>query len=92
METPDRGRYKKLRQDVNLLERELKDEVGHKKARFQKLKEKYRVNRKGLKTVIEKLRQRMIAKSAKIKRYEQRIDQFRQNKLFSVDQKNIIKT
>ena len=33
---------------------------------------------KGLKTVIEELKQRMLAKSAKVKRYEQRIEQFRQ--------------
>ena len=31
----------------------------------------------------------MIAKSAKIKRYEQRITQFRQNRMFYIDQKKI---
>ena len=53
------------------------------------LQEKYRVNSKGIKTVIEELKQRMIAKSAKIKRYEQRINQFRQNRMFYIDQKII---
>ena len=31
----------------------------------------------------------MLAKSAKVRRFEQRIEQFRQNRLFSVDQKRI---
>ena len=35
---------------------------------------KYRDKKKGLKTVIEDLKQRMLAKSAKVKRYEQRIE------------------
>ena len=39
--------------------------------------------------MIEELKQRMIAKSAKIRRFEQRIEQFRQNRLFEVDQKRI---
>ena len=72
------GDIKKLRQDVNLLTRKLKGELGSKKKqKIKKLYEKYRVKRKGLKTVIEELKQRMLAKSAKVKRYEQRIDQFR---------------
>ena len=31
----------------------------------------------------------MLAKSEKVKRYEQRIEQFRQNKIFDLDQKKI---
>ena len=41
--------------------------------------------------MIDELKRRMIAKSAKIKRYEQIIDQFRQNKIFSVGRKKIYK-
>ena len=51
------GNIKKLRQDINLLTRDLKGELGSKKK--QKMKElykKYRVKRKGLKTVIEELK------------------------------------
>ena len=57
---------KKLRQDVNLLTRDLKGELGSKKK--QKMKElygKYRIKKKGLKTVIEELKQRMLAKVQK---------------------------
>ena len=56
---------------------------------MKELYEKYRVKKKGLKTVIEELKQRMLANSAKVKRYEQRIEQFRQNRIFDVDQKTI---
>ena len=44
---------------------------------MKELYEKYRVKEKGLKTVMEELKQRMLTKSAKVKRYEERIEQFR---------------
>ena len=49
---------------------------------MKELYEKYRVKRKGLKTVIEELKQRMLEKSTKVKRYDQRIEKFRQNRIF----------
>ena len=67
------GDIKKLRQDVNLLTRDLKGELGSKKK--QKMKElygKYRVKKKELKTVIEELIQRMLAKSATEKEREKK--------------------
>ena len=57
--------------------------------KLQKLEEKYRVKNKGIKTVIEELKQRMIAKSEKIKRFDQRINQFRINRMFLNDQKKV---
>ena len=76
---------KKLRQVINLLTRDLKGELGlKKKQKMKELYEKYRVKKKGLKTVIEELKQRMLAK-----RYEQRIEKFRQNKIFDLNQKTI---
>ena len=84
------GDIKKLRQDVNLLTKDLKGELGLKKnQKMKELYEKYRVESKGLKTVIEELKQRMLAKRTKVKRYEQRIEQFRQNSVFDVNQKKI---
>ena len=56
---------------------------------MKELYEKYSVKKKGLKTAIEELKQRMKAKSAEVKRYEQRIEQFRQNRVFDLDQKKI---
>ena len=84
------GDIKRLRQEVNFLEREVKRELGLKKKRkLSELNERHRVKRKGLKTVIEELKQRMLAKSAKVRRYQQRIEQFRQNRIFDFDQKKV---
>ena len=41
--------------------------------------------------VIEELKQKFITKKTKVKRYEQRISQFRQNQLFQVNQKQVYK-
>ena len=57
--------------------------------RLNDVKEKHRAKSKAIKTVIEELRQRMMAKSSKIKRCEQRITQFRQNRMLYIDQKKI---
>ena len=39
------------------------------------------------KTQIEELKQRMLAKSAKVRRYQQIIERFIQNRIFDFDQK-----
>ena len=49
------------------------------------------MKKKGINLVIEKLKQRLIAKKTKDKRYEQRISQFRQNKIFHANQKQVYK-
>ena len=80
------GDIKRLRQEVNFLEREVKGELGLKqKRKLSELNERYRVKRKELKAVIEELKERMPAKSAKVRRYQQRIEQFRQNRIFDFD-------
>ena len=58
---------KRLRQEVNFLEREIRGELGLKRKR--KLSELNERVKKRLKTVIEEPKQRMIAKSAKVRRY-----------------------
>ena len=84
------GDIKQLKKDINLLERVKKGAMGsQKEAKAKLLQEKYRVKKKGLTTVIEELKQRILAKSAKIKRYNQRIDQYRLNRLFKIDQKKV---
>ena len=45
------------------------------------------MKKKGINLLNEELKQRFIAKKVKVKRYEQRISQFRQNQLFQVNQK-----
>ena len=81
---------KQLKKDINILERVKKGQTDARKEGMTKLvEEKYGVKRKGLTTVIEELKQRILAKAAKISRYEQRIQQYRINRLFKVDQKKV---
>ena len=78
---------KTIRKNGWLSEFEL--EAKKSKRKLSELNERYRVKRKGLKTVTEELQQKMLAKSAKVRRYQQRIDEFRQNRIFDFDQKKM---
>ena len=49
------------------------------------------MKKKGINLIIEELKQRLIAKKAKVKRFEQIISQFRQNQLFQINQKQVYK-
>ena len=49
------------------------------------------MKKKEINLVIEELKQRLVAKKVKFKRYEQRISQLRQNQLFQVNQKQVYK-
>ena len=81
---------KQLKKDINILERVKKEQIGARKEGKTKLvEEKCGVKRKGLTTLIEELKQRILAKAAKISQYEQRIQQYRINRLFKVDQNKV---
>ena len=84
------GDIKSLRADISFLEREKRGDLKS-KGKLKVLEDKYRIKRKGLVIVIEELKQRLIAKRAKLSRYEQRIAQYRQNRLFESDQKRFYK-
>ena len=60
-----------------------------KKSKVSQLNERCRVKRKELKTLIEELKQKMLAKGAKVRRYEKRIEQFRQSRNFDFNQQKI---
>ena len=65
-----------LRRDIIRLERERQVETGGKrKIKLKKLNIKYRVTKKGINIVAEKLNQRLIAKKS----------QFRKSQLFQVN-------
>lgn len=51
------------------------------------LEQKYYVRRKGIKSVIKELKQRVKSKAAKIRSYEERNNQYIQNYLFNTNQK-----
>ena len=77
---------------MNRPESERRGETGGKRKRkIKELNTKYRVKKKGINLVIEELKQRLIAKKTKVKRYEQIISQFRQTQLFQVNQKQVHK-
>ena len=57
--------------DINRLERERRGETGGKGSRkIKELNAKYRVKKKRINLVIEELKQRLVAKKTKVKRYE----------------------
>ena len=65
---------KQLKKNINILKRVKKGQIGeYKEGKGKLVEEKYGVKRKGLTTVIEELKQRILAKAAKLSRYEQRI-------------------
>ena len=69
-----------LRRYINRLKMERREETrGKRKRKTKELNAKYRVRKKVVNLVIEKLKQRLIVKMTKVKKYEQRITQFRQN-------------
>ena len=57
--------------------------------KYTDLERRYWIKKKGLATVTMKLKQRLKAKTKKIKRYQQRIHHYRQNCTFRTDQKRI---
>ena len=77
-----------LRKHINILERNRRGEV-RKKGKYLEVAKKYKMKEKGQNVVTEELKQRLQAKAAKLKRYEQRIQQFRVNRMFDQDQKRV---
>lgn len=53
----------------------------------RKTEQKFNIKRKGYQLVIEELKQRLTATAAKIKRFEDRVKQYQQNRLFENNQK-----
>ena len=81
---------KQLRKDIARVE--ILKNGGKIKSRFRVLlQKKYWLKQKGHKRVMEELKQRIKAKAAKVKRYKNRIEQFRQNRLFNTDQSRLYK-
>ena len=83
-----KGTIEELRKHVNILQRNKLGELTRKE-RYKELERKYQIKKKGENVVIEELKQRLQAKAAKLKRYEQRVNQFRINRLIQQDQKKV---
>ena len=81
-----------MKKDISILEREKITETGVKEnKRVKNLDDKYGMKRKGLVKVIEEVKQKILAKAVKIKRYGDRITQYRQNQMYEVEQQKCLK-
>ena len=54
---------------------------------WQTLERKYSIRSKILGIVIEELKQRIVAIAAKVRRYQERVEKFRQNRMFQNNQR-----
>ena len=75
------NKIKELRKDLSQVESSKDEEVSDVR-RWQTLERKCSIKLKTLSVVIEELKQRVVAIAAKIRRYQERVDRFRQNRMF----------
>ena len=71
----------KVKKHISILERNQRGEIKRKE-KYEELERKYNMKRKGIRTVKEELKQRLHAKTAKLKRYEERVNQYKINRMF----------
>ena len=77
-----------LRKGVSRLEKLRSGEL-YNIAVCEGLEQRYYLKKKGVAVVLEELKQRILAKTCKIKRYQSRIEQYWQNKMFQSNQKRL---
>ena len=75
------NKIKELRKDLSQLEA-LKDKATSNFRQWERLERKYSIRVKRMNVVIEELKQRIAAIAAKVRRYQQRVNSYRQNRLF----------
>ena len=81
-----------MKKDINIPEREKITETGAKESKKVKnLDDKYGMKRNVLLKVIEEVKQRLLSKAVKVKRYRDRITQHRQNQMSGVEQQKCLK-
>ena len=80
------SKTKELRKDLSKLESSKDKEVINVRY-WQTLERKDSIRVKTLGVVIEELKQRIVAIAAKVKRYQERVDRFRQNRMFQNNQR-----
>ena len=91
--TPHWGRrilekQKALRKDLGQLNRMKRNELENEGTK-SKLEIKYRIEEKGIVVVHEEEQQRLVATGAKLGRYDNKSEQYRQNRLFESNQKKL---
>ena len=80
------NKIKELRKDLSQLEA-TKDKVVSNSRHWERLERKYSIRVKRLNVVVEELKQRITAIAAKVRRYQGRVDSYRQNRLFENNQR-----
>ena len=78
----------KVRKHINILECHQRGKI-RRKEKYEELERKYNIKKKGIRTVIEELKQRLHAKAAKLKRYEERVNQYKINRMPAQNQKRV---
>ena len=80
------NKIKELRKDLSQLEAS-KDKGVSNSRHWERLERKYSIRVKRLNVVVEELKQRITAIAAKVRRYQGRVDSYRQNRLFENNQR-----
>ena len=80
------NKINKLRKDLSQLEG-LKDKDISNFRHWERLERNYSIREKRLNVVIEELKQRITATAVKVRRYQGRVDIYRQNRLFENNQR-----
>ena len=80
-----KGKVLELQKDIGKVKEAMNRRYNDRIRR--KLEKKYNIKKKGFQPVLEELKQRLTATAAKIKRYEDRVKQYQQNRLFKNNQK-----
>ena len=80
------NKIKELRKDLSQLEA-LKDKGLSNFRHWERLERKCSIRVKRLNVVVEELKQRIAAIAAKVRRYQGRVDSYRQNRLFQYNQR-----
>ena len=81
-------KQKALRKDLGQLNRMKRNELQN-EGTTSKLERKYRIEKKGIVVVHEEVQQRLVAIGGKLERYDNRTEQYRQNRLFESNQKKL---
>ena len=79
-------KIKELKKDVSQLEASKDKDISNFR-HWERLERKYSIRVKRLNVVIEELKQRTTAIAAKVRRYQGRVDSYRQNRLFENNQR-----
>ena len=80
------NKIKELRKDLSQLEASKDKDISNFR-HWERLERKYSIRVKRLNVVIEELKQRITAIAAKVRRYQERVDSYRQNRLFEKNQR-----